>query len=129
MGDGGPGRLSYIADRVNPSAPGPDMLSIFLFPAARHPGFEVVSFSGRKHLVVSTVSWFGGANSFLGISYIVVGSLCLFLAALFGIKQATCPRKLGDTRYLVGRLGGCGIGTPEGPGAWRQSLIYSYHIT
>ncbi|EWM30162.1 transmembrane protein 30a [Nannochloropsis gaditana] len=65
-----------------------------------HPGFEVVSFSGRKHLVVSTVSWFGGANSFLGISYIVVGSLCLFLAALFGIKQATCPRKLGDTRYL-----------------------------
>ncbi|KAM3571406.1 hypothetical protein VYU27_006569, partial [Nannochloropsis oceanica] len=65
-----------------------------------HPGFEVLSFNGRKHLVLSTVSWFGGANGFLGVSYIVVGAVCLFLAAVFGIKQATCPRKLGDTRYL-----------------------------
>lgn len=50
--------------------------------------------------VLSTVSWFGGKNDFLGIAYIVVGAICLLLAAIFGIKQATCPRRLGDVRYL-----------------------------
>lgn len=50
--------------------------------------------------VLSTVSWFGGKNNFLGISYIVVGSICLALALAFAAKQAICPRKLGDTRYL-----------------------------
>lgn len=50
--------------------------------------------------VLSTVSWFGGKNDFLGIAYIVVGAVCLLLALIFGIKQATCPRRLGDVRYL-----------------------------
>ena len=30
----------------------------------------------------------------------VVGVLCLILALLFGVKQFTSPRKLGDPRYL-----------------------------
>jgi len=50
--------------------------------------------------VLSTVSWFGGKNDFLGIAYIVVGSICLALALAFAAKQAISPRKLGDTRYL-----------------------------
>lgn len=62
--------------------------------------FEVASFSGKKYLILSTVSWFGGKNDFLGISYIVVGSICLALAVAFAAKQMICPRKLGDTRYL-----------------------------
>jgi len=62
--------------------------------------FFVQGFEGKKYIVISTTSWFGGANSFLGLTYIVVGSVCLFLAIIFLGKQVTCPRKLGDTRYL-----------------------------
>lgn len=62
--------------------------------------FEVDSFDGTKTLVVSTVGKFGGKNSFLGVAYIVVGSICFFLAFVFAIKQIKQPRVLGDTSYL-----------------------------
>lgn len=63
--------------------------------------FLVTTFDGKKSLVISTTSWFGGRNPFLGIAYIVVGSLCMLLAILFFAKHKLSPRKLGDTRYLV----------------------------
>lgn len=63
--------------------------------------FVVTTFDGKKSLVMSTTSWFGGRNPFLGIAYIVVGSLCMMLAILFFAKHKLSPRKLGDTRYLV----------------------------
>jgi hypothetical protein len=62
--------------------------------------FEVDSFDGSKALVISTLGDFGGKNSFLGISYIVVGSISLLLGVLFALKQAINPRHLGDTRFL-----------------------------
>jgi len=63
--------------------------------------FVVNTFKGKKFLVISTTSWFGGKNSFLGIAYIVVGAICLLLSGLFFLKHKMSPRKLGDTRYLV----------------------------
>ncbi|OQR91037.1 hypothetical protein ACHHYP_05042 [Achlya hypogyna] len=63
--------------------------------------FVVNSFEGKKSLVLSTTSWFGGRNPFLGIAYITVGSLCMVLSILFFAKHKLSPRKLGDTRYLV----------------------------
>jgi hypothetical protein len=63
--------------------------------------FVVNTFDGKKSLVISTTSWFGGRNPFLGIAYIVVGALCMVLAILFFAKHKLSPRKLGDTRYLV----------------------------
>ena len=63
--------------------------------------FDVASFEGTKAIVISTVSWFGGKNPFLGQSYIAVGSICVALAVAFGVKHMVSPRKLGDTRYLV----------------------------
>ena len=63
--------------------------------------FNVESFTGTKSLVISTVSWFGGKNPFLGDSYIVVGAVCIALAVVFGVKHAVSPRKLGDTKFLV----------------------------
>ena len=63
--------------------------------------FVVQTFDGKKYLVLSTTSWFGGKNPFLGIAYITVGSLCMILAILFFAKHKFSPRKLGDTRYLV----------------------------
>jgi hypothetical protein len=45
--------------------------------------YDVQAFDGQKFFVLSTVNAFGGKNAFLGISYIVVGAICLLMAALF----------------------------------------------
>ena len=45
--------------------------------------FNVSKFDGEKIFVLSTVNGFGGKNKFLGISYIVVGSISLILAVDF----------------------------------------------
>ena len=66
-----------------------------------HSHFIVEDFGGKKSLVISTVSWLGGKNDFLGIAYIVVGSISLVLAAAFFVKHMVSPRKLGDTTYIV----------------------------
>ncbi|KAF0699385.1 Aste57867_10046 [Aphanomyces stellatus] len=63
--------------------------------------FVVSAFEGKKSLVLSTTSWFGGRNPFLGVAYITVGALCMVLSILFFAKHKLSPRKLGDTRYLV----------------------------
>ena len=45
--------------------------------------FDVASFSGEKHFVLSNVNAFGGKNTFLAVSYIVVGVICIILAIVF----------------------------------------------
>ena len=45
--------------------------------------FDVSNFDGEKIFILSTVNGFGGRNKFLGISYIVVGSISLILAVVF----------------------------------------------
>ena len=45
--------------------------------------FDVASFSGQKHFVLSNVNAFGGKNTFLAVSYIVVGVICIILAIVF----------------------------------------------
>jgi len=63
--------------------------------------FPVTSFGGHKYVVLSTTSWLGGKNPFLGYAYIVVGSVCFILAVIFALKQIIRPRVQGDTTYLV----------------------------
>lgn len=62
--------------------------------------FNVSDFDGKKYLVISTVSWLGGKNDFLGYAYIAVGGVCIFLALAFTIKQRVSPRTLGDMKYF-----------------------------
>lgn len=62
--------------------------------------YDVKSYGGTKSIVISTMSWLGGKNSFLGIAYMVVGSTCIALGTLFLIKNIISPRKLGDPAYL-----------------------------
>lgn len=62
--------------------------------------YPVSEFSGQKAFVLSTTSWLGGKNSFLGWCYIVVGIVCVVLAVAFLIKQLVAPRPLGDMRYF-----------------------------
>jgi len=63
--------------------------------------FPVLVFKGNKHFVLSTTSWIGGQNFFLGYAYIIVGSICIALALAFLGKQLVSPRKMGDPRYLT----------------------------
>ena len=58
-------------------------------------------FEGKKSLVISTLSWYGGRNPFLGVAYMVIGSICIVLSLIFFAKHKMTPRKLGDTNYLV----------------------------
>jgi len=55
--------------------------------------FPVSAFSGTKKVVLSTTTWIGGKNQFLGIAYIVVAVICLLLALGFAVKQAFNPRE------------------------------------
>jgi hypothetical protein len=51
--------------------------------------------------ILSTVSWMGGRNDFLGFAYVVVGGLAFVVGLLFAALHAFSGRKPGDTSYLV----------------------------
>ena len=63
--------------------------------AAQTALFPVHGFGGGKSVVLSTMSFMGGKNPFLGVAYVVVGAVCLALALLFCIKDHLSPRKIG----------------------------------
>ena len=55
--------------------------------------FDVTKFDGKKFLILSTVNIFGGKNTFLGISYIVLGAICIILAIVFIIGYNVHQKK------------------------------------
>jgi hypothetical protein len=62
--------------------------------------FDVSKFKGTKSLVLTTTTWFGGKNDFLGTCFMVVGTICLVFGVAFFIKNAASRRVLGDLTYL-----------------------------
>ncbi|XP_077587230.1 cell cycle control protein 50B [Stigmatopora nigra] len=50
--------------------------------------YPVQSFKGRKKVVFSNVSWMGGKNEFLGIAYLVIGSMCLVMSVVMLVVYA-----------------------------------------
>ncbi|KAI8871119.1 CDC50 family protein [Ramicandelaber brevisporus] len=62
--------------------------------------FDVLAYSGTKSVVISTSSFVGGRNPALGISYIVVGAVCVILGTFFTAVHVIKPRKLGDHTLL-----------------------------
>ena len=53
--------------------------------------YDVAPFHGSKYVVVSTVSWLGGQNNFLGAAWITVGGLCFLFAFLFAVATLIRP--------------------------------------
>nr|CAB3460899.1 unnamed protein product [Digitaria exilis] len=62
--------------------------------------YNTYSFGGTKALVLSTTSWIGGRNNFIGVAYVAIGGICLFLAMGFVVLYVLKPRTLGDPSYL-----------------------------
>lgn len=50
--------------------------------------YPVIDFGGQKKVVLSNVSWMGGKNEFLGIAYMVIGSLCIVMSIVMLIVYA-----------------------------------------
>lgn len=55
--------------------------------------YPVHSFKGRKRVILSTISWMGGKNPFLGIAYFTVGSVCFFLGIILLIIHHKCGNR------------------------------------
>lgn len=54
--------------------------------------YNTYSFGGKKKLVLSTTTWIGGKNNFLGIAYLTVGGFCFFLSLAFTVVYLVKPR-------------------------------------
>jgi hypothetical protein len=75
--------------------------------------FPVKEYKGTKSIIITTRTVMGGKNPFLGITYVVVGGLCIVLGVIFTVTHLIKPRKLGDHTYLSwNNVGG---GSKDGP--------------
>lgn len=54
--------------------------------------YNTYSFGGKKKLVLSTTTWIGGKNDFLGVAYLSVGGLCFSFAIFFILLYVLKPR-------------------------------------
>lgn len=58
--------------------------------------YPVKMFGGTKSIVISTVSWIGGKQPFLGWAYIAAAALLILLGLAGTIRHLVKPRRLGD---------------------------------
>ncbi|XP_055913499.1 cell cycle control protein 50A [Eupeodes corollae] len=54
--------------------------------------YPVTAFSGTKKMILSTTSLMGGKNPFLGVTYIVVGSICLIAGVILLFVHIKCSK-------------------------------------
>jgi len=62
--------------------------------------FPVTPYKGTKSIVISTVSWMGGKNPFLGWAYVAASALFFALGVAALIRHLVKPRRLGDMSLL-----------------------------
>ncbi|KAJ7694998.1 cell cycle control protein [Mycena olivaceomarginata] len=62
--------------------------------------YPVQPYKGTKSVVISTVSWIGGKNAFLGWAYVGAASVFVLLAIAGTARHLIKPRRLGDMSLL-----------------------------
>ena len=66
--------------------------------------FDVAGFSGKKEIILSTTTIFGGKNIFLGIAYTVVGLICLILGTVLVIAHKYQGKLLESDPVMLSAL-------------------------
>lgn len=54
--------------------------------------YNTYSFGGKKKIVLSTSSWLGGKNDFLGFANLFVGSFSILISIIFLLLHVKSPR-------------------------------------
>ncbi|KAH1048350.1 hypothetical protein J1N35_039134 [Gossypium stocksii] len=54
--------------------------------------YSTYSFGGKKKIVLSTTSWLGGKNDFLGLAYVFIGSFSVTVAVVITLLHLLPPR-------------------------------------
>ena len=67
--------------------------------------YNTYTFGGKKSIVLSTTTWLGGKNDFLGYSYIVTGSMSIFMSILFALIHVKYPRYTIRSHFFLVVLG------------------------
>ena len=62
--------------------------------------YNTYRFNGKKRIVLSTASWLGGRNDFLGTAYLAVGGFSMLSGFCFWLLMQRWPRMMGDLRLL-----------------------------
>ncbi|XP_055331891.1 cell cycle control protein 50A-like isoform X2 [Paramacrobiotus metropolitanus] len=63
--------------------------------------YPVKGFEGKKFVVLSSVSWIGGRNIFLGVAYMTVGSICIVLALVFFLIHIKFGKKPSEAMNVT----------------------------
>jgi len=77
-----------------------DTLAAGTYQVSAYMNFPVKPYKGTKSIVISTVSWMGGKNPFLGWAYVAAASVFVALGVLGTIWQFVRPRRVGDISQL-----------------------------
>ncbi|CAA7394022.1 unnamed protein product [Spirodela intermedia] len=80
-----------ILEDLNPD----DLLDVWLVN-----NYNSYNFGGKKKLVLSTSSWLGGKNDFLGVACVSTGSFCILIAVAFALLHVRNPRPCADPALL-----------------------------
>ncbi|KAH7856826.1 hypothetical protein Vadar_005923 [Vaccinium darrowii] len=76
--------------------------------------YNTYSFGGDKKLVLSTTTWIGGKNDYIGLAFLTVGGLSFSLAIIFNLLYLFRPR--------LSRVQLCGNSDPDG--GWERGGVF-----
>ena len=63
--------------------------------------YPVRAFNGRKFLLLSEVTWFGGRNLFLGSAYLVTGVIAVIMGIILLLIHLLCSRWWENTIHCM----------------------------
>lgn len=63
--------------------------------------YNTYSFGGKKKLVLSTLSWLGGKNDFLGLAYVFIGCSSIIISIVFMLLHVKNPRYFTLLNFMI----------------------------